>query len=157
MKALATIALAIAAPVVGQARTSGSFELAGVAAQRLADTNGDGRQELLLIHKDQATGKASLLRIGFDDNNKQLTRLGQIQITDPTHTLIAVADLLPMPGDEIILATPKHTACVPWETEGARATAPARPIVLARASTYESMSPSCRHSSSTSTRTDCST
>lgn len=132
MKALATIALAIAAPVVGQARTSGSFELAGVAAQRLADTNGDGRQELLLIHKDQATGKASLLRIGFDDNNKQLTRLGQIQITDPTHTLIAVADLLPMPGDEIILATPKHTACVPWETEGARATAPARPIVLAR-------------------------
>lgn len=131
MKTLLIVALAIAAPVAGQARTSGSFELSGVTAQRLADTDGDGKQELLVVQKDRTSGKTLLLRVGFDHNNKQLRRSGQIDLTDPVHTLIAVADLLPMPGDEIILATPKHTACVQWEPEGATAP-PARPIVLAR-------------------------
>lgn len=129
MKIVLLIALAIAVPAASQAHTAGSFELSGVTSQRLADTNGDGKQELLLVHKDRATGETSLLRVGFDDNNTQLGRRGQIQLTDPVHTLVAVADLLPTAGDEIILATPKHTACMPWDQDGA---VPARPIVLAR-------------------------
>lgn len=128
MKLLLTIALACAAPLIGQARVAGKYELTGVTSQRLADTDGDGKQELILVHKDG--GVASLFRIGFDADNKQFDRRGYIPLQDPTHTLVAIADLLPAAGEEVILATPKHTACMPWQ--GPSTTTPARPIVLAR-------------------------
>ena len=70
MKLLLIIALACAAPLIGQARVAGKYELTGVTSQRLADTDGDGKQELILVHKDG--GVASLFRIGFDADNKQL-------------------------------------------------------------------------------------
>jgi len=129
MRALSIITtVTLAATAHAQARVSGSLELAGVTTQRLADTDGDGRQELLLVHKDPS-GKASLRRVGFSADNKQLTQTGVIHIVDPVHTLIAVADLLATPGDEIILATPRHTACMPWQHGD---TAPSKPKVLAR-------------------------
>lgn len=121
-------ALTLAATAQTQARISGSLELTGVTTQRLADTDGDGRQELLLVHKDP-NGNASLRRVGFTADNKQLTQTGVIHIADPVHTLIAVADLLATPGDEIILATPRHTACMPWQLGAAD---PGKPKVLAR-------------------------
>ena len=92
------------------------FQHANIIAHRLADIDGDGRQEILLVCHDLATGAAKLISIGLDANNQQLEQRGEIALPDPAHTLIAVADLLPEPGDEITIATPARTACVPWTT-----------------------------------------
>jgi len=132
MRLLPTLALALTTPLLSQARVAGSFELSGVSTQRLADTDGDGKQELLLIHEDAITQEVSLLRVGFDDTNAQLDRRGQIKFTDPIHTLVAIEDLLPTPGEEVIFATPRHTAVVAWTPANAAPESTARPIVLAR-------------------------
>lgn len=130
MRALCIAALA-ATTLPAQAHKSASFEYTGVTSQRLADTDGDGRQELILVcHTD--TGDSALIRVGFDDNNQQLVQRGRIALQDPAHTLIAVEDLLPAPGAEVILATPRRTACVPWTTDGKSG----KPVVLSRSAKF---------------------
>lgn len=118
----------LAQPALAQ-ELSGSFEFRDSSAHRLADTDGDGRQELLLVHTDPA-GRATLRRVGFDADNKQLAETGCIVLADPMHCLIAVADLLATPGDEIIVASRRNTACYPWQENGS--SEPGKPKVLAR-------------------------
>jgi hypothetical protein len=127
-----SVATVLAGVMPAQARTAASFEHANITSQRLADTDGDGRQELLLVCHDLVTGKSSLVRVGFDDNNQQLIQRGEIVLTDPAHTLIAVEDLLPAKGAEVILATPRRTACVAWSVDGE----PGKQIVLARSAKF---------------------
>lgn len=129
--ALVSTALATTA-LPAQARTSASFEYAGITSQRLADTDGDGRQELLLVCHT-VTGDSALIRIGFDDNNQLLVQRGQIALNDPVHTLIAVEDILPAPGAEVILATPRRTSCVSWTADGKAG----KEVVLARRAKFK--------------------
>lgn len=114
------------AALPAQARTLSSFESRDVTAQRLADTDGDGRNELLVVHHP-GVGDSALIRIGFDDANKALVTRGRILLPDPAHTLIAVEDLLPAPGAEVVLATPRRTATVPFTDAG-----DGKPVSLSR-------------------------
>src|SRR5690606_19699121 len=105
-----------------------TFEHLHITSQRIADTNGDGQQELVLVCHHAAAGPSRLLCIGFDTSNQQLIKRGEIALSDPAHTLIAIADLLPGMGDEVILATPQRTFCISWTTNDA---APGKEVVLA--------------------------
>jgi hypothetical protein len=126
------IATLLAASLPAQAHKSTSFEHTGVTSQRLADTDGDGRQELILISQTD-NGGSSIIRVGFDDANQQLVQRGRISLADPAHTLVAVEDLLPAPGAEVILATPRRTECMPWTIDGI---ASKKPIVLSRSAKF---------------------
>ncbi len=126
------IAVVVATALPAQARKSASFEHADITSQRLADTDGDGRQELLLVCHS-GIGESALIRVGFDDNNQQLVQRGRITLQDPAHTLIAVEDLLPTPGAEVILATPRRTSCVPWTIDGKAD----KPVVLSRSAKFK--------------------
>ena len=134
MKALPIwLLLALCSALPAQQVPIPSFEHAHIIAHRLADTDGDGRQEILLVCHDLTTGRAKLICIGLDRNDQQLVQQGEIELTDPAHTLIAVADLLPQPGQEITLATPQRTACVPWTTsDGTKG----KEVVLARSARF---------------------
>jgi hypothetical protein len=126
------IAVVVATALPAQVRKSASFEHADITSQRLADTDGDGRQELLLVWHP-GIGESALIRVGFDDNNQQLVQRGRITLKDPAHTLIAVEDLLPTPGAEVILATPRRTSCVPWTIDGKAD----KPVVLSRSAKFK--------------------
>jgi hypothetical protein len=115
-RTIASVALASIAHA--QASVISSFTCDGITAQRLADTNGDGRQELILIQTSPTSGDAKLLRLALDSATSDLGINGQINIADPTHTLVCIADMLPRAGDEIIIANPRRTVCVPWTIDG---------------------------------------
>mgnify|MGYP003664568925 FL=1 len=133
MRSIAISAAALLASTLpAQARVAASFAHANITSQQLADTDGDGRQELLLVCHDLIANKSSLVRIGLDDNNQQLIQCGEIVLTDPAHTLIAVEDLLPSKGAEVILATPRRTACMTWSADGV----PGKQIVLSRSAKF---------------------
>lgn len=125
-------ALMMAAAIPAQGRTVATYEILHVTSQYLADTDGDGRQEVLLVCYDAATAKSSLVRVGTDDSNQQMVQRGEITISDPAHTLISIADLLPANGDEVIMATPKRTSCMPWPSGDTLD----KPIVLARSARF---------------------
>ena len=76
------IAVVVATALPAQVRKSASFEHADITSQRLADTDGDGRQELLLVWHP-GIGESALIRVGFDDNNQQLVQRGRITLKDP--------------------------------------------------------------------------
>lgn len=125
-------ALMMVAAIPAQGRTVATYEILHVTSQYLADTDGDGRQEVLLVCYDAASSRSSLVRVGIDDSNQQMVQRGEIMISDPAHTLISVADLLPAAGDEVIMATPQHTSCMPWPSTGTLG----KPIVLARSARF---------------------
>ena len=100
--------------------------------QRIADTDGDGRDELLLVRAAADAAPAAVLRIGFDLGTGNTTTLRQrdsIELTDAAHSLLTVADVLPTPGLELIVTDPRGTACLPWPTP---ATPTPAPITLHR-------------------------
>jgi len=99
-----------------QARTLAQLEVPDAIDQRFVDTNGDGKQELVVLRADRLSRHA-LTAEGW-------RKRGEIAIDAPTHTLVALADLLATPGDEVVICNPRRTASHPWDGSA--------PIVLAR-------------------------
>ena len=87
-----------------------------IAALRLADTDGDGRVEVLLI-----TGDGRITRYGVDGG--VFVARGEMVLVAPTRTLLTFADLLPAPGVELVVADPSGTTAFAWSKAAAAPTA----------------------------------
>ncbi|MFK7740428.1 MAG: FG-GAP repeat domain-containing protein [Planctomycetota bacterium] len=105
---------AAATPAPNGSRPNGRvlarLELFGVEDQTLADSDGDGKQEVIVIDR-QPRQPAALLRFALGDGRggSEIIRTGRIEIPDAEHCLVAVADVLPRSGDEFVLADSRRT------------------------------------------------
>jgi hypothetical protein len=97
-----------------------------IVVELLADTDGDGRAELVLVGD---AGKVQRYRLTITGDAGALVVAGSLQLRDPLHSLLAVADMLPAPGAELVVADSRGTSWWPWP-EG---DAVAEPRSLARA------------------------
>ncbi|HEX5053099.1 MAG TPA: VCBS repeat-containing protein [Planctomycetota bacterium] len=90
-------------------RVLGTLEpTTGVAFELVADTDGDGRAELVLVTR---TGEVQ--RHGWRDA-QGLVPTGTLRLRDPGHSLVACRDIDPSPGTEIVVADPGGTVWLPW-------------------------------------------
>jgi len=110
------VALSALAGLPAQGRVVTSFEVSGAIDQRLYDTDGDGASELIVLHADRLS-RHRVIDAGWRAD-------GQILIEDPTHTLVALADMLAAPGAEVVLVDRKRTVSRSWDDSP--------PVVLAR-------------------------
>lgn len=128
MRAVALLATA-SAMALGVGATTAQGPLAtlqpegAVVATLVADTDGDGRVELLLVG-----GDGVVLRHGLDAKGA-LVRRGGATLRDPTHSLLAVADIHPAPGVELVVCDTSGTSWVRWPAEDVVAPADGQPLV----------------------------
>ena len=85
---------------------------AAIADEALVDTDGDGRAELICI---TATGRISRLRIV----DGAFATAGELQLRDPSHSLLAFADIDPAPGIELVVCDGSGAIWLPWPNGGA--------------------------------------
>lgn len=117
-----TLTLALAAPLAAQ-QPPALEPAAPVACELLADTDGDGRVELLVV-----TRAGLITRFALGDDGA-FRALGTLQLADPAHSLLAIADVDGAPGDELVCCDSKGTSWLPFPS----ADGVARPAVsLAR-------------------------
>lgn len=83
---------------------------APVAAEAVGDTDGDGRAELLVFGRDGIVTRHAL-RAG----DGTLRPTGTLRLRDPQRSLVALVDLLPAPGTEIVVCDGQGTSCVLFE------------------------------------------
>ncbi|MCU0866367.1 MAG: VCBS repeat-containing protein [Planctomycetes bacterium] len=84
---------------------------AAIAGEALVDTDGDGRAELICI-----TAEGSIRRQRFVDG--AFVTDGELQLRDPTHSLLAFADLDPAPGIELVALDGSGAAWLRWPVDG---------------------------------------
>jgi len=106
------------------AAAQGLAPLPDVAAQVLADTDGDGRRELLIVTQTTA-GRATIARHDATADGTGLVLRDAVDLRDGAHTLLAVADVNGAPGDELVVADPSGTGAIVWPKDAA-----ARELVL---------------------------
>ena len=122
-------ALTFALPAMAQGTILGAVDPAApIVGEALADTDGDGRAELVLV-----AANGQLLRFSLDAasgaNATTMLARGTLQLQDPTHSLLAFADLDPSPGVELVVADGTGTSWLPWPaTDGS----PPAPRALVR-------------------------
>jgi len=103
--------------ICGQAGPPAGLEpQAPIVATLVADTDGDGRDELLLVERDGRVVRHVLTA------ERALAPRGSLRLRDPAHTLLAVADLAPAPGEEVVVADGSGSGLVQWAEDGAEAT-----------------------------------
>lgn len=81
---------------------------APIVASLVADTDGDGREELLLVEREGHVVRWAATAEGT------FVVTGRARLRDPVHTLLAVADLDPRPGVELVVADGLGTGHVVW-------------------------------------------
>ncbi|MCB9877657.1 MAG: VCBS repeat-containing protein [Planctomycetes bacterium] len=101
------------------ARTLLRFETRDVVEHLLGDTDGDGTVELLLVECG-ANARAGAVRrfdlaAGGGEGEATLTERGHVPLPDAAHTLFALADLLPTPGIEVVVADGRGLSCGGWQ------------------------------------------
>ena len=106
----ASFAAAAAALAFGRAQEP--LTVPRVVAEVLADTDGDGRKELLVVAGEPADG-VRFLRHAAAAGGAWEPR-GAMRLRDPVHTLFAIADVHPRPGEEVVVADPSGTAWLEW-------------------------------------------
>ncbi|HEX6812215.1 MAG TPA: VCBS repeat-containing protein [Planctomycetota bacterium] len=84
---------------------------AKIVVEFVADTNGDGRAELVL-----ATIDGQLERHGLraENGTRDIAAMGTLRLRDPEHSLLACRDIAPAPGLELIVADSRGTCWLPW-------------------------------------------
>ncbi len=95
-----------------------------IVGEALADTDGDGRAELVLVAPD---GRLHRYGLGGPAASGLQAR-GTLQLGDPSHSLLAFADLLPAPGVELIVADGSGTTWLSWPAADGTTQAP-HPLV----------------------------
>lgn len=126
--ALAAAAL-LAAPGLAQAAPDAALIRVRLAPDRalgaelVADTDGDGRADLVLIGRDGTLERF----VGTADAT--LAAAGQLRLRDPGHSLVACRDVASAPGAELVVADPGGTCWLTWPV-GDRAAA-VQPLVRA--------------------------
>ena len=94
-----------------------------VLATLTADTDGDGRVELILVGKDGIVTRHGL------DAKGALVRRGGATLRDPSHSLLAVADIHPEPGEELVVCDANGTSWIRWPADDVIAPADGQPLV----------------------------
>lgn len=113
-RALVSVAAVLAAATSLRAQANAEIvraqidPAASVVAEIVADTDGDGRSDLLVVTRD-----GRVLRFAGADPAK-LTAAGELQLRDPVHCLVACRDIAPEPGAELIVADPGGTYWLGW-------------------------------------------
>lgn len=120
---------ACAASVAAQGKCIGALEPAvRIAGEALADTDGDGTKELLLLARDGVLRRHRLGKGG----SQSLPVDGLLRLRDPAHSLVSCRDLLPTAGAEVIVAEPGGTFVLAWPP-GPEKDAPAPDLIARRA------------------------
>lgn len=109
-----TAALLLLTSAVSAQDAIASGVFTDVLEQQLVDTDGDGHVELLLLRGSSPERPAAMVRCVLGADGAGFVPAGAIAIADPTHTLLAFADLLPTAGIELVAADPRGTACLRW-------------------------------------------
>ena len=127
-----TAALAFAWPAMAQGTVLGAVDPATpIVGEALADTDGDGRAELVLV-----AANGQLLRFSLDTasaaNATTMLARGTLQLPDPTHSLLTFADLDPSPGVELVVADGTGTSWLPWPAADGSPAAPRQLVRRAR-------------------------
>ncbi len=105
---LATLATAAAAQESMLARLEPA---APIAIAIVADTDGDGRTELVLV---TAEGVIERYGVRGDAGNSAFVPMGTMRLRDPTHSLLACRDIAADPGLELVVADSSGTVWLPW-------------------------------------------
>lgn len=111
--AVAACLLAEASCAQSSAIASTTFD-APVVGELLADTDGDGKRELLVLHRD---GLLRRIAIGASDAAGFVDR-GAMFLRDPARTLVACRDALPTPGEEVLVLEPRGAFSLAWPEDG---------------------------------------
>lgn len=145
MNALFRLAAALACswPATAQGTLLGAVDPATpIVGEALADTDGDGRAELVLV-----AANGQLLRFSLATANPAdattLTARGTLQLPDPAHSLLAFADLDPSPGIELVVADGTGTSWLPWPASDGSPAAP-HPLVRRARCTLRTDQPQLR-------------
>jgi hypothetical protein len=77
----------------------------------LADTDGDGRLELLHVGTDGVVSRYAIAAAG------RWQRRGGLQLADPAHTLLTTADIDATPGAELVVCDPSGTGWLGWPAD----------------------------------------
>ena len=104
-------ALLLTACLGAQAQVVARAEAADVLDQQLVDTDGDGSEELIVLKRDR------LVRYALGEGGWEAR--GELRIATPAHTLVALADLLPTPGAEVVTCDPRRTEARAWGSAAA--------------------------------------
>lgn len=83
-----------------------------VACEMLADTDGDGRRELIVVTQGWM-GSGSIARHAVSDDGT-LVLHSWLDVHDGQHMLLTVADVHPRPGDEIVIAGASGIGWIAW-------------------------------------------
>ncbi len=81
------------------------------AIEFVADTDGDGMAELVLVTPDGQVERHALRR---DGERSSLAITGTLRLRDPAHSLVACCDIAPAPGLELVVADRSGTVWLPW-------------------------------------------
>lgn len=103
----AALAAALGAPATAQ-QPPALEPATPIACQLVADTDGDGRDELLVVTRAGAVTRYALA----DDGGFRAT--GALQLADPAHSLLATADVDGAPGTELLVCDSKGTSWLPF-------------------------------------------
>ncbi len=96
-----------------------------VVGELLADTDGDGRSELLVLCRNGMMRRLTLGDSGaFADG-------GAMHLRDPQRSLVACRDVLPALGDEVVVLEPRGAFALSWPESGS--TAPVESLLNRRA------------------------
>jgi hypothetical protein len=82
-----------------------------IAIAFLADTDGDGRAELVLVAAD---GQLDRHGLRAENGASGFAPMGSLRLRDPTHSLLACRDIAQAPGLELVVADSRGTTWLPW-------------------------------------------
>ena len=75
-----------------------------IVAEQLADTDGDGARELLVLFRSGRMQRWRMTRSADGSGASLLSLDGELQLRDPSHALVACRDVTSAKGEEVVVA-----------------------------------------------------
>ncbi len=100
-----------------------------IVGEQLADTDGDGVREALVLFRSGLLQRWRMARVGDGASTPSLSLDGELRLRDPEHALVACRDLTTSKGEELIVAEPRGTFVYTFSPSGEKAS---EPVLLSR-------------------------